>query len=72
MRKAIENDVHSAGISLKWVLIPLFCKLTGYTDDAVRCKIRDGVFLEGIHFKRAKDGRITMNLPAYYEWVESE
>lgn len=57
-------------ISLKWVLIPLFSNLTGYTERAVRSKIDQGVWVEGRHFRRAPDGRITMNLPEYYKWVE--
>ncbi|GIZ52490.1 excisionase [Noviherbaspirillum aridicola] len=59
-------------IQLEWILIPLFSKLTGYTENAIRCKIRDGVWLEGKHYRRAQDGRITMNLRAYYRWVEEK
>lgn len=57
-------------IHVEWVLIPTFCALTGYTDKAVRRKIEGGVWIEGIHYKRAPDGHITMNLQAYYQWVE--
>lgn len=58
-------------IGVKWVLVPLFCQLTGYTDKAVRRKIEEGVWLQGPHYRQAPDGRITMSLPAYYDWVES-
>lgn len=57
-------------INLEWVLIPVFSKLTGYSEKAVRCKIQEGVWLEGRHYRRAPDGRITMNLLAYKKWVE--
>lgn len=57
-------------VQLKWVLIPVFCSLTGYTDKAVRAKIETGVWAEGKHYRRAPDGRITMDLQAYYRWVE--
>jgi len=53
-----------------WVLIPVFCALTGYTDKAVRRKIEDGKWLEGDIWKKAPDGHIMMNMPAFYRWVE--
>jgi hypothetical protein len=58
------------GISLRWVLIPMFSELTGYTEKAVRRKLEDGVWQEGVHYRKAPDGRITMSLPEYYRWVE--
>jgi hypothetical protein len=57
-------------VNLKWMLIPLFCSLTGYSDKAVRHKITDGVWLQGKHYRKAPDGRIAMNLQEYYAWVE--
>lgn len=57
-------------IHVQWVLIPVFCSLTGYTEKAVRNKIETGVFTEGMHYRRAPDGRITMNMMEYYRWVE--
>jgi hypothetical protein len=69
------NDHTSAlphgAIHVTWVLIPLFCTLTGYSDKAVRRKIEDGIWLQGKHFRKAPDGRITMSMPAYYQWVET-
>jgi hypothetical protein len=57
-------------VHLQWVLIPVFSAMTGYTDKAVRRKLEDGVWIEGKHYKKAPDGRITMNLQEYYKWVE--
>ena len=57
-------------VNLEWILIHVFSTVTGYTDKAVRRKIEDGVWIEGKHYRRAPDGRVTMNLPAYYKWVE--
>jgi len=53
-------------IQLRWMLVPLFCALTGCTEKAVRRKIKDGVWLQGRHFSKAPDGRITIDLQAYY------
>lgn len=55
-----------------WVLIPRFCGLIGYSEKAVRRKIEEGIWVEGRHYRRAPDGRITMNLEEYYKWVEGQ
>ena len=60
----------AVSINLRYVLVPLFCALTGYTDKAVRRKIEDGKWIEGRHYRKAPDGHITMDLQAYYRWVE--
>jgi hypothetical protein len=60
------------GIKVKYMLIPVFCALTGYTDKAVRRKIEDGVWRQGKHYRKAPDGHVTMDLDAYYQWVEGD
>lgn len=59
-------------ISLEWVLVPLFSSLTGYSEGAIYKKIHDGVWLEGKHYRKAPDGRVTLNLKEYYRWVEGQ
>jgi hypothetical protein len=56
----------------EWMLINAFVMRTGYTEKAVRRKIDSGVWVEGIHFRRAPDGHITMNMLEYYRWVEGK
>lgn len=60
----------TAALHVQWVLVPLFCQMTGYTDKAVRAKIDTGVWLEGRQYRRAPDGRITIDIQEYYKWVE--
>lgn len=55
---------------VKWVLIPRFCELTGYTKEAVNSKIKDGVWAEGIHWRKSPDNRRQINLEAFEQWVE--
>ncbi len=62
--------MNAPAVQLEWILIPVFAAMTGYSEKAVRRKIEDGVWLEGKHYRRAPDGRITMNLREYYKWVE--
>jgi hypothetical protein len=59
-------------VNVKYVLLPVFCAITGYTDKAVRRKIEDGIWRQGKHYRKAPDGHITMDLQAYYKWVEGD
>lgn len=54
----------------RWVLIPRFCALTGYTEKAVRRKIETGKWAEGVIWKKGPDRHIFVNLEAYEQWVE--
>lgn len=56
----------------RFVLLPLFEKLTGYTQKAVRRKIEDGVWVEGREYRRGPDGRIVVDMNGYTRWVEGE
>jgi hypothetical protein len=55
---------------MKWVLIIKVTELIGYTDDAIRAKINRGVWLSGIHWRKAPDGRLMFNLEAIQKWIE--
>ena len=65
------RTLQSPPVHLQYVLVPVFCLLTGYSEKAVRLKIGDGVWIEGRHYRKAPDGRITMDLQAYCRWVET-
>ena len=56
----------------RFVRVKRFSELTGYTESAVRSKISDGVWGEGIHYKRAPDSCILMDLDAYEAWVDGK
>ena len=55
-----------------WVTIKRFAELTGYSEDAVRAKIKTGVWRLSVHYRKAPDGRILMNMQAYNRWVEGK
>ena len=69
LRMALTPYSHPV-IQLRWMLLPLFCAMTGYTEKAVRRKIEDGVWLQGRVWRKAPDGHVTIDLQAYYRWVE--
>lgn len=58
-------------LPVRYVRIPVFEALTGYTESAVNAKIRKGAWREGKHYRRAPDGHILIDLHGYTEWVES-
>lgn len=55
---------------LRHVLVPKFCELSGYTDDAVRAKIKNGVWLEGVVWIKAPDGRVLIDIEGYEAWAD--
>lgn len=57
---------------LRYVTIPKFAMESGYTADAIRSKIRDGIWRENQEWKRAPDGRILVDVDGYHRWVEGE
>lgn len=56
---------------IDYIQLAVFHSLTGYSPDAVHRKIKNGVWREGVHFRRAPDGHVMMSLRAYHQWVES-
>ncbi len=57
---------------MRYVLIPKFSELTGYTPKAVERKIAEGVWIEGREFRRAPDNRILIDLEGFARWVEGQ
>lgn len=57
---------------MKWVLINKVIELIGYTDDAIRSKIKKGVWLQNTHWRKAPDGRLMFNLEAIEKWIEGK
>jgi hypothetical protein len=60
------------GHSSQWVLIKRFAEITGYSENAVRHKVKGGAWVEGRIWRKAPDGRIFLNLDEFERWVESE
>lgn len=56
----------------QWVLINKVIEWLGYTDDAIRAKIKKGVWLRDVHYRKAPDGRLFFNLVAIKEWIEKK
>ena len=55
----------------RWVLISVVVEYTGYTDDAVRAKIKRGDWPYRTFWRKAPDDRIVFNLTRIQEWMSS-
>jgi hypothetical protein len=66
-----SHRAYKASANMNWVLIVKFCELTGYTEDAVRCKIKDGIWQENLHWQKAAN-RIHMSMRGYEQWVTNK
>ena len=54
-----------------WVKQELFCKTTGYTTKAITRKRQEGVWIEGVHWKKAPDRNIMINTMEFDIWVDN-
>jgi len=55
---------------MKWITIHKLSELTGYSENAIRAKIKKGVWLMERHWRKAPDGRVLLNPQAIEDWVE--
>jgi len=56
----------------KWVTIPKASDYTGYTQDAIKSKIKRGDWVKGLLWTNAPDNRRLVNLEAFDVWVEGK
>ncbi len=54
-----------------YVTIRKFSELTGYTEEAIRTKIKRGAWLENRVWRKAPDGRILISVEGFESWVET-
>jgi hypothetical protein len=55
---------------INWITIGKLCDQSGYSENAIRAKIKKGVWLMEQHWRKAPDGRILFNTEAINNWVE--
>lgn len=53
-------------------LLPLVAAETGYTENALRCKIQQGVLVEGREYFRSPDGKIAFDTEKFEQWQRNE
>ena len=53
-----------------WVLIKKLGEMTGYTEQAIRAKVKKGVWISGVHWRKAPDGHLFFSPTAIAAWIE--
>lgn len=53
------------------LLVKRFPEVTGYSENAVRHKVKNGTWVQGRIWRKAPDGRVFINLEEFERWVES-
>ena len=57
-------------MAVNWLTIRRFSEESGYTENAIRTKIKNGVWLEGQVWIKAPDGRVLISVDGYHQWVD--
>lgn len=57
---------------MKWIRIKLLSAQTGYSEEAIRAKKKNGIRLENLHWTKAPDGAIFFNLETIQSWIEGK
>jgi hypothetical protein len=57
---------------LPYLTIGKFAAESGYSEDAIRAKIKTGVWLEGVVWKKSPDGRVLISTRGYELWVDGQ
>jgi len=57
-------------MAVNWLTIRRFSEESGYTEHAIRTKIKNGVWLEGQVWIKAPDRRVLISVDGYHQWVE--
>lgn len=66
------STVYEVSIQPSFVTVQRASELTGYTQKAIRRKIEEGIWREGVMWLKAPDGRILIDMEAYQKWVKGE
>lgn len=71
---SIENSApFVSGLApCRYIRIPAFAHISGYTEKAIRRKIDEGIWIEGRQYHRAPDGRLLIDIVGYEAWVSSK
>jgi len=57
---------------LGYVTIKKFSELHGYTQEAIRAKIKKGIWIQGIHFIKSPDNRIQLIPQNIEKWFQGK
>lgn len=56
---------------MNWITIKKCSELSGYSEEAIRAKIKKGQWVIDQHFTKAPDGRILIGIKEVEKWITS-
>lgn len=56
----------------RYVTIPKFAEMSGYSIKAIEHKVHLGVWVEGQQYRRAPDNRVLIDVVGVERWVEGQ
>jgi hypothetical protein len=65
------SPAQTNGDNMNWVTIKKCSEFYGYTEEAIRAKIKKGQWMIDQHFKKAPDGRILIGIKKVDKWIAS-
>lgn len=57
---------------INYIQLRKYAELSGYSEKAIRDKIYEGVWVEGIHFCKAPDRKIMINIEKVELWLQGK
>lgn len=58
-----------SGEYTSWVLIPVVARATGYSENAIRVKLKRGIWPKGVFWHHGPDNRVMLHLPTVERWM---
>ena len=55
---------------LNWVTVKKFSELSGYTPKAIYNKVERGIWVHNVHWIKAPDRRILININEFENWAK--
>jgi hypothetical protein len=65
------SPAQTNGDNMNWVTIKKCSEFYGYTEEAIRAKIKKGQWVIDQHFTRAPDNRILISITEVNKWITS-
>jgi len=65
------SPAETNGDKMNWVTIKKCSEFYGYSEDAIRAKIKKGQWMIDQQFTKAPDGRILISIKEVNKWIAS-
>lgn len=54
---------------MRYIRVNKFAEMTGFTPNAIYCKIREGAWTDGFQYRKGPDGHVYVDLEGFERWV---